>query len=128
MAADVPRVPKPKDVSGDRDSTALLPALQGAGAADRGRSMTARPRQASAMMGTGAAVSVTKGAENGAGLDRTPHFSWEDWFRHASAHQRAEALGLAKQQGFLYPHQLPHLSNGTQSALPTPESKLVSDR
>src|SRR5207253_2526586 len=44
------------------------------------------------------------------------HFSWEEWFRHASAAQRAAALGLAQQQGLLYPHQLPAITNGVKPA------------
>jgi AAA domain len=76
--------------------------------------MTVRQQQAR--------VTATSPVANGASpsADRSSHFSWEDWFSHASAQQRAEALGLAQQQGLLYPHQLPPITNGvkpTSSAL-----------
>src|SRR6516165_8833723 len=49
-----------------------------------------------------------------ASLERPPHFSWEEWFRHANSQQQAEAVGLAQKQGLLYPHQLPVISNGVK--------------
>lgn len=67
--------------------------------------MTTRQRQAPGS----ASASVAN-----AGMERSAHFSWEDWFRHANSQQRAEALGLAQKQGLLYPHQLPALSNGVK--------------
>src|SRR5260370_4169216 len=67
--------------------------------------MTTRQRQASG--------SATAAPAN-ASLERSAHFSWEDWFRHANSQQRAEALGLAQKQGLLYPHQLPAISNGVK--------------
>ena len=70
--------------------------------------MTVRQQQAPGM--------ATAPVANGSTSDRSAHFSWEDWFRHASAQQRAEALGLAHQQGVLYPHQLPAVSNGVKPA------------
>lgn len=77
--------------------------------------MTARTWQ-----GTGSATApVANGTD--AGSDRSAPFSWDDWFRHASALQRADALGLARQQGLLYPHQLPVLRNGIKPASPTKE-------
>src|SRR5208282_978439 len=55
--------------------------------------------------------------------ERAGAFSWEDWFRHANAQQRAAALGLAHQQGLLYPHQLPAITNGVKPApAPAPET------
>lgn len=75
--------------------------------------MTVRERQ-----GTGSAtVIVGNGSE--AGVERPTQFSWEDWFSHASAQQRAEAIGLAQQQGVLYPHQLPPGRNGVKAAIAT---------
>lgn len=70
--------------------------------------MTARHRHA-----TGSA-SATLANSNGIGSshDRLLPFSWQDWFLHASIQQRAAALGLANQQGVLYPHQLPAVTNG----------------
>jgi hypothetical protein len=50
----------------------------------------------------------------GANQDRTHTFSWDEWFRHASLQQRAAALGLAHQQGILYPQQLPAVTNGVK--------------
>jgi hypothetical protein len=72
--------------------------------------MTVRPRQASGPS-AGTAVPVANGV---GGAERSNHFSWEEWFHHAAAPQRAEALRLAQQQGFLYPHQLAHLTNGNR--------------
>jgi hypothetical protein len=66
--------------------------------------MTSRQRQAP--------ESATAPAD--ASLERSAHFSWEDWFRHANSQQQAEALGLAQKQGILYPHQLPAISNGAK--------------
>ncbi|MBI2807449.1 MAG: hypothetical protein HYX68_20900 [Planctomycetes bacterium] len=54
------------------------------------------------------------------GLERAASFSWEDWFGHASAPQRADAIGLAHRQGVLYPHQLPPVSNGVKPAQAPP--------
>jgi hypothetical protein len=54
--------------------------------------------------------------------DRALHSSWEEWFLHASPKQRAEALGLAQQQGVLYPHQLPAVSNGVKAAAAVKET------
>lgn len=50
----------------------------------------------------------------GTDKDRTHTFSWERWFRHATSQQRAAALQLASQQGILYPHQLPAVTNGVK--------------
>jgi hypothetical protein len=69
--------------------------------------MTTRQRQAP--------ESATAPVAN-AGLEKSAHFSWEDWFRHANSQQRDEALGLAQRQGLLYPHQLPAISNGVKPA------------
>src|SRR4051794_30371542 len=70
--------------------------------------MTARTRQ-----GTGTAPpAVANGSD--VSSERPTQFSWEDWFRHASSPQRADALGLAKQQGLLYSHQLPATTNGVR--------------
>src|SRR5580658_549744 len=71
--------------------------------------MTARQRQ-----GTGSVSAVLSVPTVVETTERAGAFSWEDWFRHASAQQRAEALGLAHQQGLLYPHQLPAISNGVK--------------
>jgi AAA domain len=70
--------------------------------------MTVRQQQAP---GT-ATAPVANGAIPNA--DRSSHFSWEDWFRHANSQQRADALSLAHQQGLLYPHQLPPITNGVK--------------
>jgi hypothetical protein len=83
--------------------------------------MTIRQRQAPG------GAPVANGVD--AGHDRTAPFSWEDWFRHATAQQRADALGLARQQGLVYPHQLPAISNGVKPAAAgkdTPTSQLVA--
>jgi hypothetical protein len=74
--------------------------------------MTFRQRQASGS--ASAAVSFANGNESG--LAPSSPFSWEDWCRRASAHQRDDALGLARQQGLLYPYQLSHLANGAKPA------------
>ena len=74
--------------------------------------MTARQRQAPG----GASAIATWSNGSDAGLERSAAFSWADWFRHASPQQRAAALGLAQQQGLLYPHQLPALTNGVKPA------------
>ena len=55
--------------------------------------------------------------------ERAGAFSWEEWFRHANAQQRAAALGLAHQQGLLYPHQLPPISNGVKPPSTTAPAK-----
>ena len=57
-------------------------------------------------------------------VERGSAFSWDDWFRHASPQQRAEALGLAQQQGLLYPHQLPISSNGVKPAVTVKDTEL----
>ncbi len=64
------------------------------------------------------ASTLTAPTSNGidGGTDRVTSFSWEDWFRHATLQQRAEALGLAKKQGLVYPYQLSALTNGTKSS------------
>ena len=81
--------------------------------------MTVRPRQV-----TGIASLARPGANGSeAGPDRSPSFSWEDWFRHAGPHQRAAALGLAQQQGLLYPHQLPAATNGVKPVAAAKESE-----
>ncbi len=72
--------------------------------------MTARHKQASECALAGTPLASANGSENGAG--RSGPLAWEDWFRHAGPQQRALALGLARQQGFLYAHQLPAVSNG----------------
>jgi len=59
-----------------------------------------------------------------ANIERSSVFSWDDWFRHASPQQRMDALGLAQQQGLLYPHQLPISSNGVKPTSPVKESEL----
>ncbi|HZZ82315.1 MAG TPA: AAA domain-containing protein [Gemmataceae bacterium] len=67
--------------------------------------MTFRPTSASG----GAVTNLANGS-------RVEHpaapFAWDDWFQHAAPHQRALALSLAQQQGFVYSHQLPAVSNG----------------
>lgn len=87
--------------------------------------MTARHKQAS---GSALAHGAADGVENG--TDRSAPFAWEDWFRHAGPQQRALALGLAQQQGFLYAHQLPAVSNGKTpiqtAAAETPSSRLMA--
>jgi len=75
--------------------------------------MTTRTRQAP----SSPSIAVANGIEVGA--DRSTPFTWEDWFLHATVQQRAEALGLAQQQGLLYPQQLPPLKNGTKTT-PSP--------
>jgi hypothetical protein len=54
-------------------------------------------------------------------LEQSVHFSWDDWFLHASSQQRADAFGLALKQGLLYPHQLPTQCNGVKTAGPLKE-------
>jgi hypothetical protein len=56
-------------------------------------------------------------------LERSGPFSWEEWFRHASAQQRDEALGLARQQGVLYPSQLSRSTNGVHPLETIPENE-----
>src|SRR5947207_2952420 len=85
--------------------------------ADRGSAMTARQRQAP---GSASAV-ATQSNGSDAGGERSAAFCWADWFRHASPQQRAAALGLAQQQGLLYPHQLPALTNGVKPVSPAKE-------
>ena len=82
--------------------------------------MTARHAQAS-----GSAV-LAKPLTNGSSVskDRSSPFSWEDWFSHAGPQQRAAALGLAQQQGLLYPHQLPAVSNGVHPPTVAKETDL----
>jgi hypothetical protein len=77
--------------------------------------MTTRQRQAPG----NAIARSANGADTGS--ERLTSFSWEDWFRHASSQQRADALGLAQQQGLLYPHQLPPTSNGVKPTAATKE-------
>src|SRR5436190_6610896 len=72
--------------------------------------MTALQRR-STDSGTATLPAPTKA---GAGQDRTHTFSWDEWFRHASLQQRAAALGLAHQQGVLYPQQLSAVTNGVK--------------
>ncbi len=85
--------------------------------------MTFRERQ-----GTGsvsAVLSVPTVVETK--TERAGAFSWEDWFRHANAQQRAAALGLAHQQGLLYPHQLPPVTNGVKpTTAPAKETEVSS--
>jgi hypothetical protein len=83
--------------------------------------MTARHGQA-----PGSAI-FAKPLANGsaASKDRSSPFSWEDWFSHANTQQRASALGLAQQQGLLYPSQLPPISNGVHSAAIIQETDLA---
>jgi hypothetical protein len=82
--------------------------------------MTARHKQASGSALAVAPPATANGVENG--TDRSAPFAWEDWFRHAGPQQRAFALGLAQQQGFLYAHQLPAVANGKTPAQPAAES------
>ena len=70
--------------------------------------MTARYGQASGY----ATLASPLANGNQVSKDRSAPFSWEEWFSHASPQQRATALGLAQQQGLIYPHQLPPISNG----------------
>lgn len=88
--------------------------------------MTIRQRHAPGF--ATATLPVSHGLETGS--ERTAPFSWEDWFRHATPQQRTAALGLAHQQGLLYPHQLPAITNGVrETATPpseTPASLLVT--
>ncbi len=58
--------------------------------------------------------------------DRVHSSTWEEWFLHASPRQRAEAMGLAQQQGVLYPHQLPPLSNGATSTASAKDTAVAS--
>lgn len=74
--------------------------------------MTARTWQAPGITAANGAAGVDVAA------DRSSTFSWDDWFRHASVAQRADALGLARQQGVIYPHQLPTGANGVKSTSP----------
>ena len=91
-----------------------------------GRAMTARHKQASGSALALAPLASVNGVENG--TDRLAPFAWEDWFRHACPQQRALALGLAQQQGFLYPHQLPAVTNGKTpaSSADSPASTVLS--
>src|SRR4051812_27416524 len=57
------------------------------------------------------------------GSERSSPFSWDEWFRHASPHQRTEVLSLAQQQGLVYPHQLPAVASGPKAAGPATETK-----
>jgi hypothetical protein len=82
--------------------------------------MTVRQGQAS-----GSAV-LAKPLTNGSSVskDRSSTFSWDEWFSHASPQQRASALGLAQQQGLLYPSQLPAISNGVHPTTVVKETDL----
>lgn len=84
--------------------------------------MTSRARQATGS--ASATLTVSNGVE--ASSERSLPFSWDEWFRHASPQQRAAALGLAQQQGLLYPHQLPALTNGVKPAAPPAKETAVS--
>src|SRR6516162_8629527 len=80
--------------------------------------MTARQRQAP---GSSAAPIPAEAPEADRGLNgEHTDFRWEAWFAAASPDQRAEALALARQQGLLYPHQLPKAANAARS-----ESSLI---
>jgi hypothetical protein len=81
-------------------------------AADRGRSMTARQRQASGSVA--ATVPAESSPANGVVNGEAASFRWADWFAGASADQRAAALALAERQGLLYLQQLPASHGKTQ--------------
>lgn len=88
--------------------------------ADRGIAMT--PRQGQTSGSAVLAKPLLHG--NAASKERASAFSWEEWFHHASPQQRASALGLAQQQGLLYPSQLPAISNGVHPAATVAETDL----
>lgn len=71
-----------------------------------------------------ATLTVSDGVEKGP--ESALPFSWDDWFRHADPQQRATALGLAQQQGIVYPHQLPATRNGVHPVLPATKETPVS--
>ncbi|MSQ92938.1 MAG: hypothetical protein EXR98_00105 [Gemmataceae bacterium] len=78
------------------------------------------------LQGTGKTPALVANGSD-AGMERSAQFSWETWFRHANSQQRAEALGLAQQQGVLYPHQLPAATNGVKPvAAPARDSEASS--
>src|SRR5437588_7671832 len=76
---------------------------------DRGPSMTARQRQGSDI--AAAVVPAELAPANGSANGASPVFRWEAWFAGASPDQRAEALGLAREQGLLYLQQLPAIGS-----------------
>ncbi len=84
--------------------------------------MTSRQRQVTES--GSATLTVSKGVEKGP--ESALPFSWNEWFRHANPQQRAAALGLAQQQGLVYPHQLPAVHNGVHPVVPTSKDTAVS--
>src|SRR5689334_17924039 len=66
---------------------------------------------------TPASGGAVAGQTNGSRVENPgAPLTWEDWFQHAAPQQRALALNLVQQQGLIYAHQLPAVTNGKVAA------------